>query len=71
MMKLNHSDIISETVRFTLKKPERYMVALMSGMSSEAIFKNNMEIVLTLGRVWRAQQVYYYTGHNARGQILC
>ena len=71
MIRLKYSDIISETVRFTLKKPERYMVALMSGMSSEAVFKHNMEVILTLCKVWRAQQVYYYTGHNTRGQILC
>ena len=71
MMRLKDTDIVSDTVRFTLRKPERYMVALMAGRSVENVFQHNMEVVMTLGRTWRAQQVYLYTGHNVRGQVLC
>ena len=71
MMRLKDTDIVSDTVRFTLKKPERYMVALMAGRSAESVLQHNMEVVMTLGRTWRAQQVYLYTGHNVRGQVLC
>ena len=72
MMRIKDTDIISETVRFTLKKPERYMVALMSGMSAEDVLRHNQEVVMTLGRVWwRAQQIYSYNGYNGRGGVLC
>ena len=71
MMRLKDTDIVSAAVRFTLKRPERYMVALMSGMPAGDVLQHNMEVVLTLGRVWRAQQVYLYSGHNVRGQVLC